>query len=88
LPGILSAGFGFLALRAAERSAARGGGLLGSFGIFPLTTGLAMVLLSIGSIALALTVVPKPKGDAGRRPMPRRSVADRAPGLPGQKDEE
>jgi hypothetical protein len=44
---------GLFALRAAERGAATGGGLLGAFGLLPLTLGLAIACLA--GIALALT---------------------------------
>jgi hypothetical protein len=65
LPGILTAAIGFYALREAARSAARGGGLLGPIGIFPLTAGLGIVILSACTIILALTVIPKPKKSLG-----------------------
>jgi hypothetical protein len=61
LPGILTSAIGLYALRAAARSAARGGGLLGPIGIFPLAIGVGVVILAAGSIVLALTVVPSPK---------------------------
>ena len=59
LPGFLAVAGGVLALRAAARSAAQGGGLLGPIGGFPLEIGAGMVILALGSIALALIVVPK-----------------------------
>ncbi|MEN8781692.1 MAG: hypothetical protein ABF292_11310 [Desulfobacterales bacterium] len=61
LPGILTSAVGFYALRDAAESAARGGGLLGPIGIFPLAVGLGVVMLAAGSIVLALTVLPGPK---------------------------
>jgi len=65
LPGILTSVVGFYALRAAARSAERGGGLLGPIGIFPLAVGLGVVILAAGTIVLALTVMPKPKETSG-----------------------
>lgn len=59
LPGLLAVWVGIYALRAAARSAAQGGGLLGSIGGFPLAIGAGVVMLALGSIALALTVIPK-----------------------------
>ena len=59
LPGSLAIGIGVLALRAAARSAARGGGLMGSLGFFPLALGACVLALALGSIALALAVVPR-----------------------------
>lgn len=65
LPGILTSAVGFYALRGAAESAARGGGLLGPIGIFPLAVGLGVVMLAAGSIVLALTVLPGPKETPG-----------------------
>jgi len=59
LPGLLAVWVGIYALRAAARSAAQGGGLLGPIGGFPLAIGAGVVMLALGSIALALTVIPK-----------------------------
>ena len=61
LPGLLTSAIGLYALRAAARSAASGGGLLGPIGIFPLTIGVGVAILAAGSIVLALTVVPASK---------------------------
>ena len=58
LPGILTSAIGFYALRGAARSAARGGGLLGPIGIFPLVIGVGVVTLAAGSIVIALAVMP------------------------------
>ena len=44
--------YGIFALRAAERSAAHGGGLLGGFGILPL--GLGIVGACVAGLLLAL----------------------------------
>jgi hypothetical protein len=65
LPGILTSVVGFYALRAAEQSAARGGGLLGPIGIFPLAIGLGVVMLAAGTIVLTLIAMPKPKKTPG-----------------------
>ena len=68
LPGILTSAIGFYALRAAARSAARGGGLLGPIGIFPLAVGVGVATLAAGSIVLALTVLPAPKENQPDQP--------------------
>jgi len=59
MPGILAVLVGIYALRAAARSSAQGGGLLGPIGGFPLAIGAGVVILALGSIALALTMIPK-----------------------------
>lgn len=46
--------YGLLALKAAEESAKRGGGLLGGFGIIPIAIGSVLAVFSI--IVLACTV--------------------------------
>jgi hypothetical protein len=51
--GIVASAYGLFALRAAARSAAAGGGLLGAFGLLPLALGLAIACLA--GISLALT---------------------------------
>ena len=45
IDGLLAA-YGIFALRAAERSAAQGGGLLGGFGLLPLGLGIVMACFS------------------------------------------
>lgn len=50
--------YGLLALRAAERSAAAGGGLLGAFGLFPLALGVALGGTSVISLWLARRRIP------------------------------
>jgi hypothetical protein len=49
--------YGVFALRAAERSAARGGGLLGGLGLLPLGLGL---MLAAFSVITLLLVRPRP----------------------------
>ena len=49
----LSCGYGALALKAAEASAARGGGLLGAFGLLPLALGILLVSAAGASLWLA-----------------------------------
>jgi hypothetical protein len=50
--GLLSV-HGILALRAAARSAAEGGGLLGAYGLIPLASGLLLGAISIASLVVA-----------------------------------
>jgi len=50
---IVAMAYGLFALRAAARSAAGGGGLLGAFGLLPLTLGL--VIACLAGISLVLT---------------------------------
>lgn len=59
LPGALAIAGGIWALRAAARSAAQGGGLMGGLGIIPLGIGTGVLALSLCSIALALTIIPR-----------------------------
>ncbi len=61
-PGLFAIAVGVGALRAAERSAAQGGGLLSPIGAFPLAIGAGVVMLALSSVTLALSVVPK-QGD-------------------------
>jgi hypothetical protein len=44
--------YGFMALRAAEESAKRGGGLLGGFGLIPIVIGVSLGLFSILTLLL------------------------------------
>jgi len=46
LLGVVEILHGLLALQAAERSAARGGGLLGGYGLIPLLAGALLVLIA------------------------------------------
>ena len=46
--------WGFAALRAAEESAKRGGGLLGGFGLIPIGVGVTLALFSIVTLLLTL----------------------------------
>ncbi len=48
--------YGVLALQAAERSAGAGGGLLGAFGLLPLTLGLVLGATAAASLWLARLV--------------------------------
>ena len=57
---VLLIAYGIFALRAAERSAARGGGLLGGFGLVPLGLGIVMALFSLVTLLTA-------RGDRARR---------------------
>jgi len=54
VPGALAVAAGFSAIRAAERSAARGGGLLGPVAAIPLLFGCPVLVLAVCSIAAAL----------------------------------
>jgi hypothetical protein len=45
--------YGIFALRAAERSAASGGGLLGGFGLVPLSAGVVLGAVAVPSLVLA-----------------------------------
>ena len=49
---------GLLALQAAERSAARGGGLMGGFGLIPLAIGAFLAVLSVPAMAVAYFAAP------------------------------
>jgi hypothetical protein len=49
---VLLIGMGIFALQAAERSAAHGGGLLGTWGLIPIAIGSVLALLSIASIGV------------------------------------
>ena len=51
--GALAVGLGLNVWRAAERSAAHGGGLLGGLGIFPIGVGAGMIALAVLSIGVA-----------------------------------
>ena len=57
---VLLVAYGIFALRAAERSAARGGGLLGGIGLVPLGLGIVMALFSGVTLVTA-------RGDRSRR---------------------
>jgi hypothetical protein len=50
--GILCMAYGGLSLHAAGRSAARGGGLMGAVGLFPVAIGAGVSGLALGSIAV------------------------------------
>ena len=57
--GILASMLGVHALRAASRSAARGGGLLSPVAALPLAFGAPAAILALISLVLAFTVLPK-----------------------------
>lgn len=52
VPGLLAVGFGIIAARQAERSAAAGGGIGSPLGWLPLLLGAPMVLVSLASLLL------------------------------------
>jgi len=58
IDGLLVA-YGIFALRAAERSAARGGGLLGGFGLIPLGLGMMMACFSGATLVVARRREPR-----------------------------
>ena len=47
--------YGIIALQAADRSAARGGGLLGGFGLLPLGLGIGLACFSLVTLVLTRT---------------------------------
>lgn len=51
--GCLAVAYGIIAIGAAQSSAAKGGGLMGGFGIFPLTFGVCISSMSLLSIIVA-----------------------------------
>lgn len=53
LVDVLAIWYGISALQAAERSAARGGGLLGGFGLIPLGLGIGLACFSVITLAVA-----------------------------------
>lgn len=58
-PGALALVIGLYAVGMAERSQARGGGLLSPVAYLPLLFGAPVVILALCSIAVALTVIPR-----------------------------
>ena len=54
---------GIQGMHAAERSAAQGGGLLGPVAVIPLLFGVPMVVLALGSIAVALAAMPQDQSE-------------------------
>ena len=62
LPGTLAVVVGVQAMRAAERSTARGGGLLSPLAALPLVFGGPVLILALCSIAAALTVASSTRG--------------------------
>jgi len=61
--GALFIKWGFDAVAAAERSTARGGGLLSPSAIFPFFIGVPLLVFALCSIAIALKVVPRTEVD-------------------------
>jgi hypothetical protein len=59
-PALLAVLVGIAELRAAERSAAHGGGLLGGIGLIPLVLGGALAALNIAALAAARYLLPSP----------------------------
>jgi hypothetical protein len=64
VPGFLAVAVGIYAVRAAERSTAEGGGLLGPVAALPLAFGLPVVVLALCSIVVALAVIPGYQADS------------------------
>ena len=62
LPGTLAVVVGVHAMRAAERSAARGGGLLSPIAAYPLVFGVPVLVLGLCSIAVALKMSSSTEG--------------------------
>jgi hypothetical protein len=56
---VLLCAYGLFALRAAERSAAAGGGLLGAYGFLPLGLGIMLGVTAIGSLWFAHRTAPR-----------------------------
>ena len=72
LLGCLVVAFSVYSLYAAGRSAARGGGLMGPIGLFPLAIGACVSGLALWSISAALACLPQSPTD----PKPMKHVAD------------
>jgi hypothetical protein len=71
--GVAEMAYGVSALRAAARSAARGGGLLGGIGLLPLGFGLAIVCAAGLSLLLTRCQRSRSVGSmASRRPSPNQ----------------
>jgi hypothetical protein len=64
LLGALFIKWGFDAVAAAERSTARGGGLLSPVAFFPFVVGVPLLVFALASIAAALWVVPRHEPDS------------------------
>jgi hypothetical protein len=58
-PGLFATIVGVFAVRAAEISSSRGGGLLSPIAFVPLAIGVPMIVLAAVSVVMALVVVPK-----------------------------
>ena len=61
--GLIAAWAGLMSLKFAEKSAARGGGLMGGIGLIPLAFGAGTSMLAICSIAFALLATPRQAND-------------------------
>jgi hypothetical protein len=59
LLGSLYVGVGFYAVAAAERSTARGGGLLSPIAFLPFLHGVPLMIFALCSIAFALAAIPR-----------------------------
>lgn len=66
IPGGVALAVGLMAMRAAARSAARGGGLMGPIAAVPLVFGAPTTLLAVASIAVAVVVLPRESGAGAR----------------------
>ena len=60
-PALLAVAVGIADLRAAERSAAHGGGLLGAIGLIPLILGGCLAILSASAVAATDSLLPSPR---------------------------
>jgi hypothetical protein len=58
---VLNVAFGIGALHGADRSAAKGGGLLGGYGFIPVLGGAALLVLAAASFWSAFTMRNKPQ---------------------------
>jgi hypothetical protein len=61
IPALAAVAFGIAALDAAERSAARGGGLLGGIGVIPLVLGGCLAVANMTAIVVAYYGLPVPR---------------------------
>lgn len=73
---VLLVAYGFWMLRAAEESAARGGGLLGAIGLIPIGLGLLLAMFSVITLAWLRLAAPRHAAAGTNR------LASRAPSAP------
>jgi hypothetical protein len=66
VPGGVALAVGLTAMRAAARSAAHGGGLMGPIAAVPLVFGAPTTLLAAASIVVAVTALPRAGATSGR----------------------